>query len=109
MVDDVEAVKRCVAPQVNGGNDEAPVPGFLTHKAAEECLARAVVAAQASDPGPAILADFQVSAEVFQFLLTADSDAIKATGRDETALQSTNDVSADELFHIHLRTPASAG
>src|SRR5215475_15701312 len=109
IVDDVEAVKRCVAPQIDGGNDEALVPGFLTYKTAEERLARTVVAAQAPDPGSAILAEFQVSAEAFQFLLTADSDAIQAAGRDETALQSTNEVFADELFRIHLRTPASAG
>jgi hypothetical protein len=46
---------------------------------------------------------------VFQFFLTADSDAIQAAGRDETAFQSTNEVFADELIRIHLRTPASAG
>ena len=88
MVDDVEAVKRCVTPQIDGGNDEALVPGFLTHKAAEERLARTVVAAQAPDPGSAILAEFQVSAEVLQFFLTADSDANQAAGRDEAAWKS---------------------
>jgi hypothetical protein len=109
MIDDVEAVKRRVATQIDGGNDEALVPGFLTHKAAEERLARTLVAAQAPDPRSTILAECQVSSEVFQFFLTADSDAIQAAGRDEAALESTNDVFADELFCIHLRTPTSAG
>jgi hypothetical protein len=98
-------VKRRLTPPIDRSNDETAVPSFLTCKATEESLACAVMAAQEPDPGHAILTQLQVSPEMSQFVLSADRDATRAMGRDETVPQGTNDMLAEVLVHSRLCRP----
>jgi hypothetical protein len=90
-----ESVKRCIAPKIDRGNVEAPVPGFLTQKAAEERLTHAIIAAKGFDPVPALLAEFQVTAKLGWFALTVNGNPIEATKRYKTAAQGMDNALAD--------------
>src|SRR5262245_33583894 len=90
LIDEVEAMQQGVTPQINGGHDKAPLPGFLTNKAQQERRARTGDATHVSDPRPPIVTELQVSPEASEGVVAADRDTSQSVGRDEAVPQRTN-------------------